>query len=328
MKKAFLLSCYLIVSIVLNSLLAQKITVQAHIDSASILIGSQTHLKFAVTQKPGKTVVFPNFKDTIVAGLELVAPYTLDTTKTPDGLLQVTQNCVVTSFADSLLYIRPFPFIAANGDTVWSKSLSIKVVQPYKIDTTKQTITDIKNVFKPKFDWLNFLKWMLLAFLIVALLIVTYFIIRRYVQKKPVFNVFSNEAVLTPYELALNKLDKIKQEKAWQHNRAKEYHTELTDVVRQYIEETFGISSMEMTSDEILEHLESLKYDKKSAYDGLKQILKLADLVKFAKWNPGPEEHELSLLNSYLFVNQTKTEEVKPIEAIQDEIKKDESSEK
>ena len=55
----------------------------------------------------------------------------------------------------------------------------------------------------------------------------------------------------------------------------------------------------------------------------MQQILKLADLVKFAKWDAAPDEHELSLMNAYLFVNQTKIEEVKPL----NEIKNEESKE-
>ena len=123
--------------------------------------------------------------------------------------------------------------------------------------------------------------------------------------------------------VALNQLDKIKQEKPWQQGRSKEYHTELTDVVREYIERVFSVNSMEMTSEEILEHLRNLRMEQKTAYSGLKQILKLADLVKFAKWNATPDEHELSLTNAYLFVNQTKVEETKPLE----EIKKEENKE-
>jgi hypothetical protein len=64
-----------------------------------------------------------------------------------------------------------------------------------------------------------------------------------------------------------------------------------------------------MTSEEIIQHLVHLKFESKQAYQALQQILKLADLVKFAKWNPTIDEHELSLNNSFLFVNETKIEE-------------------
>ena len=98
----------------------------------------------------------------------------------------------------------------------------------------------------------------------------------------------------------------------------------MTDILREYIERVFNANSMEMTSEEILEYLRNLRSEHKTAYLGLQQILRLADLVKFAKFNPTPDEHELSLSNSYLFINETKVEEPKPLE----EQKKDEIKEK
>jgi len=141
-----------------------------------------------------------------------------------------------------------------------------------------------------------------------------YFYYTQVYPEEAGFYGFDAGAVLPPYEVAIAKLDKIKQQKLWQQNRSKEYHTELTDVIREYIERTFDIPCMEMTSEEILEHLNHLKFETKPAYLALLQILRLADLVKFAKWNPATDEHELSLNNAYLFINQTKIEEVKPSE--------------
>src|ERR1035437_5097338 len=126
-------------------LCAQKITVNARLDSTVIWIGSQTHLTFQVSQQPKQKVLMPIFSDSIVGGLETVEPVKTDTVKSPDGQLLVSQHYVVTSFKDSLIYIPPFPFVI-NGDTVWSKSLSLIVVQPFKIDTASHKIADIKPV--------------------------------------------------------------------------------------------------------------------------------------------------------------------------------------
>jgi len=311
-KNFFLFSLFLAFAPL--TLWAQKITVNAKLDSTVLWIGDQANLTFEVSQQPNQKVIMPIFSDTIVGGLEMVAPVKLDTVKTPDGPILVTQRYVVTAFEDSLLYIPPYPFVL-DGDTVWSKSLSLKVVQPFKIDTAANSITDIKPVFDPKFDWIALIKWILLALVIIALLVLLYFILRKYWMKKPIFE-STPEIILAPYEIALNKLNKIKEEKPWQHNRSKEYHTELVDVMREYIEKTFDVNSMEMTSIEILAHLSDLRRNNKTAYNGLKQMFQLADLVKFAKFNPTPDEHELSLTNAYHFVNSTKVELTKPLEVI------------
>ena len=300
---------------------AQKITVNARLDSTVLWIGNQAHLTFEVSQQSSQKVRMPIFSDSITGGLIIVQPVKIDTLKSQDGHILVKQNYLVTAFQDSLLYIPPFPFVF-NGDTVWSKSLSLKVVQPFKIDTASHSIADIKPVLEPRYNWLNLLLIILLVLAIHGLLILLFYLYRKYIKKQPVLDSKELKLLLPPYVVALSQLDKIKQEKPWQQGRSKEYHTELTDVVREYIERVFNVNSMEMTSEEILEQLRNLRMEQKAAYSGLKQILQLADLVKFAKWNANPDEHELSLLNAYLFVNQTKVEEKKPLEETKtDEIK-------
>ena len=303
-----------------STVFAQKITVNARLDSTVMWIGNQAHLSFEVTQQPKQKVVMPLFSDSIVKGLDLVEQAKTDTVKSENGSLKVTQHYVVTAFKDSILTVRPFPFVI-NGDTVWSNSLTLKVVQPFKVDTAASSVADIKPVYEPKFDWVGLIQTILLILVILALLVVLYIYVRKYWQKKPIFE-RAPEPALPPHIIALNHLDKIKEDKAWQQGRSKEYHTELTDVIREYIEPVFGVKSMEMTSEEILYQLRTMRKSDKTSYLGLQQILQLADLVKFAKWNPLPDEHEMSLKNAYLFVNQTKkVEEVVPAVEKQKEVK-------
>ena len=325
--RKFLLLFFLLVVLLHSNSWAQKITVNASLDSTVMWIGNQTHLTFVVSQQPNQKVSFPIFSDSIIGGLELVEPVKFDTLKSPDGHILVKQHYLVTSFKDSLLYIPPFTFVL-NGDTVWSKSLSLKVVQPFKIDTASNSIADIKTVLEPKFNWYNLLFIVLLVLAIHGVLILLFFVYKKYFKKLPVLDSKELKLLLPPHVVALSELDKIKQEKPWQQGRSKEYHTELTDIIREYIERVFKVNSMEMTSEEILDQLRNLRIEQKAAYSGLKQIFQLADLVKFAKWNTTPDEHELSLLNAYLFINQTKVEDVIPLEAIKkEEIKKDEIKE-
>lgn len=111
--------------------------------------------------------------------------------------------------------------------------------------------------------------------------------------------------VLPAHVRAANELDKLKAEKIWQQGREKEFYSKLTDILRRYIYEREGINAMEMTSGEILNNIRQIS-DVDSVYDNLKQILSTADLVKFAKYKPYPDENDLSMVNAYFFVNQTK----------------------
>ena len=323
MRKYFLIFLF-IVSFIQVDLWAQKITVNARIDSTVLKIGDQTGLSFQISQQANEKVSIPLFSDSIMSGLDIVEPLKVDTVKSPDGHILVTHHYVVTSFKDSLLYIPSYPFVI-NGDTVWSKSLSLKVVQPFKIDTASNKIADIKPVMDPKFDWMELLIIILLVLAAHGLIVVGIIVYQKFFKKEPVLDLKSQELLLPPHVVALSYLDKIKQEKAWQLGRSKEYHTELTDVLRAYIERMYSINSMEMTSEEILEQFKLMRLAQKSVIQSLQQIFKLADLVKFAKWEATVDEHELSLMNAYLFVNQTKIEEEKPLDEIKNDVSKEQA---
>ena len=127
----------------------------------------------------------------------------------------------------------------------------------------------------------------------------------------------SSREKMPEFKQAIKELDEIKQQKLWQQGRSKEYYTLITDTLRKYIEERFGINAMEMTSGEILELIRK-NSEAQSVYDNLRQILQLADFVKFAKMNPLPDENDLSMMNAYLFVNQTKVEEMQEPESTND----------
>ncbi len=321
MRKQFRLYVLIIIALSAGFISAQPVVIKAKMDSTQLWIGNQTGFTFEIVQSPGQKIIAPVFSDTIVGNLDIVEQAKSDTIKLSNEKIQVNIRYKVTSFKDSLIYVPAFPFISGK-DTAWSNSTSLKVVQPFVIDTAANSLTDIKPVYKPPFDWKSFLQKLLLAILLIALAVILFILIRKFVMKKPVFQSATPEEIIPANVEALQLLDKIKEEKLWQKGRVKEYHTQLTDVLRTYIEKVFNIKSMEMTSDEILRNSHFLKVDKPSAYEGLKQILTLADLVKFAKWDPVNGENELSLMNAYLFVNQTTVQEV-----INDEIKADNAAE-
>jgi hypothetical protein len=318
MNKKPLFWCLIFLVVASFSLSAQKFSVKTHIDSTTMWIGNQTKLSFQVTQPKYLKVTFPAFADTLTGGLEIVGKLKVDTVLAENGNILVTQSYNITGFEDSLITIPSYAF-ASGTDTTWSNSLSLQIVQPYQIDTAKNKIKDIKPVFNAPIYWWGIIRIVLLVLLILALLVAAYFVFRKYFTKKNIGEKKKRQPDLPAYVIAINKLDKVKEEKIWHKNRSKEYHTIITDIIREYIERTFDINSMEMTSEEILEQLRYLKFEQKGAYISLEQILHLADLVKFAKFEPKPDEHELSLMNSYLFVNQTKVEETPALNSVKEE---------
>ena len=284
---------------------AQPTTVSATMDSTILLVGEQTRLTFTVAQMRDRQVCAPVFSDTIVSGLEIVERLPLDTQLTDDGLLLVSQSYVLTSFDSALYFIDAQPFVD-GADTLYSNPLSLKVVS-IPVDTAQHAIADIKPVYAPPFDWPLFWLIVLITLGVAALAVIGFFVY-RYVKRHaaPSAEVAEPQDLRPAHEIALERLDVIKAEKLWQQNRAKEYHTQLTDVVRDYIARRFGICAVEQTSAEILAGIQPELSGQKTVYADLKTLLTTSDLVKFAKYKPLVSEDEKSLALAYQFVEATK----------------------
>lgn len=295
-----------ITCVLTSSLLqAQPTTVSATMDSTILLVGEQTRLTFTVAQMRGRQVCAPVFSDTIVSGLEIVERLPLDTQLADDGLLLVSQSYVLTSFDSALYFIDAQPFVDGS-DTLYSNPLSLKVVS-IPVDTAQHAIADIKPVYAPPFDWPLFWLIVLITLGVVALAVIGFFVY-RYVKRHaaPSAEVAEPQDLRPAHEIALERLNVIKAEKLWQQNRAKEYHTQLTDVVRDYIARRFGICAVEQTSAEILAGIQPELSGQKTVYADLKTLLTTSDLVKFAKYKPLVSEDEKSLALAYQFVEVTK----------------------
>ena len=286
----------------MNLLLA--IVVSAVLDSTTIFIGDQTDLHLQATMDATEQVSLPVYGETLMPEIEIVDRTIADTAQLSDGRMQVNQYLTITSFKDSLFYIAPQPFVC-GGDTLWSEPLSLNVVQPFEVDTTL-AITDIKDIQKAPIWWWGIIRWILLALLLIGLGTGIYYLVRYIRKHKTGATEEAKQEPLRPAEeVALEKLDEIKAEKIWQEGKVKEYHTELTDVIREYISRRYEVSSTEKTSDETLQELKPLMKEQKDLFDRLRKMLSLADLVKFAKWTTTPDENESALLTAYDFVRET-----------------------
>jgi hypothetical protein len=288
------------------------------IDTAEILIGEQTTLYLAITTDKEKTVYWPLPADTLMSGVEILSLSIPDTTEIGNNRIEIKQKILITSF-DSALYLLPPFMVVDNGDTTYSEQVALKVsTLPVNTDAPNEFF-DIKDVWKPSLVWADYYPFILSVLLIIILVIAIIYVVKRLRSKKSLIPLKKKEPPLFPHEEAIRRLDTIKQQKLWQQGKNKEYHTQITDTLRHYIFRRYGINSMEMTTNETLD---AFRYasDTPSANDTLRQILSLADFVKFAKLHPLPDENDLSLKNAYLFINQTRQIEfVKPSEESQEQ---------
>jgi len=113
------------------------------------------------------------------------------------------------------------------------------------------------------------------------------------------------KVVLSPYAEAIEGLNRIRKEKIWQSGQTKRYYSEITFVLRNYIERNWNIPAVELTSSAIITELSKVDIQNETT-NHLKHILNIADLVKFAKASPLPTENEHCLDLSFQFVEHTK----------------------
>lgn len=287
---------------------AQKTLIDIKLDSAAILIGEQRLIELAVTTDKDKSVRLVLPIDTIMRGVEVLDISKPDTVKIENDRQIIKQNVLITSF-DSALYLLP-PFLVIDGaDTIRSQRVALKVSSvPVDVDHPEEFF-DIKTAWKPPFVFADYYPIIFGIIGAILLILLGIYIYKRLKKKQSLIPLVKEKLKLSPYAQAIKELDEIRQQKLWQQGRNKEYYTSLTDVIRKYIENRFEIGAMEMTSDQIL-HLIQMENDAESVHSNLSQILELSDFVKFAKLHPLPDENELSLMNAYLFVNQTKPVEV------------------
>jgi hypothetical protein len=312
MKKILIILLSIITPAIYTNLKAQ-IAVSASIDSVQMFIGEQAKLTIQALQPQDHTLQFPIFSDSITSNLELVSTLKPDTVLLENSMLQVTNTYIVTSFDSALVYHPGFEIKA--GDNIYlTNPISIKIVD-MPIDTTQQAITDIKDIYQPPIDWMFYLTiagYTILAVLIIALII---YLLNKYLKSRNTNQSEPQPEPIDPrkaHEIAYDELEALRQKQLWQSQQFKTYYTELTEILRRYISNRYAIDAMEQTSDDILSEFRRNKElkDKKAEIKLLNDVLQLADLVKFAKWQPLPDECERSFHQVTQFIDQTKEVEI------------------
>ena len=242
---------------------------QVSLGADSIVLGDQTE------------VLFP-------AGSELLpSPEVLVLAVSADSLTGM-MRATVTSFEPGEHWLK-----------VGTDSLPLTVLD-VEVDTTTAEIRDIAPIERVPYTFWEIFRWVLLALAIAAVAFGVWWFVTHRKQVQQVLGLTAPVDTRNAYERASEALEALRESRLWQAGEVKEYHTELTDIVRRFIEETTGIRATEMTSDETVEAVESGEWKVESSQ--LRNIFTTADLVKFAKSEPMPHEHEASLRAAESFV--------------------------
>lgn len=283
----------------------QLISVKSLVSTDSLMIGEQISYTLRVEADNELEFYLPLLQDTLSTTLEVLSPLSSDTTFT-DRRIVIEQSYLITGFESGSQIIPSQEVTYRRGgvlDTARSMPLIINIYNPV-VDTTQQ-IKPIKPPINTPVSFSEILPWLggglgglLISGLIIWLLV-------RYLKKKR----DPQGAFSTPQEpahvIAFRELDLLKEQKIWTMGMVKEYYSRLTEITRRYIERQYDIPAMESTTEEILHAFSRTNRDDSLLDEMLKELLELADLVKFAKEDPLPVDNQTNLTNAYIFVQKT-----------------------
>jgi len=286
------------------SLVAQQFKVEAYTDTNAILIGDHITLTLLVTNRFEKQVLWPEIGDTITSSVEVLARSNSDTLKrSGDGTLEIARVYQITSFDSGYFIIPPFRFAESDDSSNYSETEPILIeVHTVEVDTA-QAIKDIKTPYDVPYTWDEFITHGLVLLGVIISALLGYFIYKK-IKNRPVRVIAEPEITIDPHVLALENLEALERKKLWQQDKVKLYYTELTDIIRIYIESRFHIIAMEMTSDEIMSSMSYVSIAPASK-EKLQQLLLIADMVKFAKSKPLSGEHELCMAHAFNIIRET-----------------------
>ncbi|MDB4037362.1 BatD family protein [Polaribacter sp.] len=257
--------------------LAQKPMVEATVDTTNIRIGEQFQLKISVAET--QNVIIPKIQ---LKGLEVIDSTRIDTIKN-----SLIRRYILTGFDSGAFYI-PQQQIFVKNQAFLTDSLLVNVAT-IAVDTTKVKKFPIKSIKKEPytFDDFRIYIYLILAILAIIGFWIYWFVIkkRKETEDAPTYR------TLPPFEEAILRLNELDEKLLWQNNKIKEYYSELTEIVRGYIERELKVPALENTTDEVLAMIKYFKNadsieTSKETIKKLKDLLQEADLVKFAKSKP------------------------------------------
>jgi hypothetical protein len=270
-KKQFLVLTFFV------SVLSLNAQISTFVDTTQIRIGEEIRYTLEVKADSTDLVLFPEGQSFLP--LELIESYKVDTTF-EQAKYRLIKKYGLTQF-DSGSYTIPAQKIVINDKVFTSDSIRVEV-RDVPVDTTKQKMFEIKpaiEVGSPPFDFRRLLFWLIPLLLVAG---IGYYLFKRKQRKE------AEEQQLPPFEEALFSLKKLDASNLLAENRSKDYYSQLTEIVKRYLDREIDDTALESTTDELIERLQLHKDSGNFEFDSetikkLDSILKRADLVKFAK---------------------------------------------
>jgi len=277
---------------------------------------------------PNITVQFPDYAAITDENYEFVRQH-IDTLPNENGAISYRQKVQFIALEEGEWKLPSFTFVAGQ-DTIRSEEIAVQVESIPIEDPTK--LADIQNIRELEASWKDYLleswiwlrdnPWVSLSLLFVLLIIVFYFFWRKYKSAKTARLSSVKKVILPPDVEALQLLEVLEQKQLWQTGNYKLYYTELSFILRNYLQRRYLIPALEETTDKILLYLKRTHFQHQQK-ERLRKLLSLSDLVKFAKEEPLAQENISALENVRLFVENSLEKENTDSQSLAEQKKKE-----
>lgn len=303
---------YFIILLLLNiSVSAQSISTLASVDSSDYLVGDYINYTLEIRAEKDIEIINPFFRDSLKQ-VEILKE--IPTQKKEDENIKSSTFGYTISYYDSAVITLP-PIAIQYKE---KGSDEVKVVLSNPVTFTVHTVqvdqqAEIKDVKEPltiPVDWKFIL---LIAIIVLVVLAVAYYLYKRYKKKKAEQPVIKKIIKIPAHVRALSALDNLEREQLWQKGRVKEYHSNITGIIRGYFEERFKLPALELTTSEQMLKLKRVP-SAKNILGITNEFLNNADLVKFAKFQPMPSVNETMMKQAKEIVTQTILKETAVVE--------------
>ena len=276
----------------------------------SILIADQVRYGFDLSQVEEGTVFgFPQLKDTLITNIRIVENWGMDTLKVKKqkkgqpGLMDLRGGITITSFDEGIYILPPLAVQRVTKDGVVDTLVfdpQRMEVKTMPVDTATFKPHDIKGQMTYPVTFREVAPWVAGGLAFAGLVALAVWLIVRYRRRHDPEYIHKDP----PHIVALRKLDKFRGNAMWVPEKQKAFYSGITDALREYISERYGIGAMEMTTAEIFEDMKSTDAPKELLAE-LKDLFERADFVKFAKFVASDEDNASALPMAVRFVTST-----------------------
>lgn len=303
-----------------SQLFGQTISTEAKTDSLQYLIGDYINFNITAEYSNDIKLIKPNIIDSL-KGLEIIETKPPQLTE-ENNKRKIKFSFVLAKYDSGNVTIPPINLFYLVGKDSLDKKIfnstssellnnpKVRVIATnpvsfrvnlVQVDPQKD-IKDVKDPIKIPFNLKELLITILIGLIIIGALIYLYL---RYKKKKKGIFEDKNIIKLPPHITAINNLRKLREEGLWQQGKIKEYHSRITEIIRNYFEERFDLPALEMTTGETIKKLRE-KRETEIILDSTQSFLSNADLVKFAKYVPLKSLNEEMMSQAEEIVNKTK----------------------